>query len=108
MSKIIEYRNKYYKISEKVLDIFNVYTLEERNIGINLLCNYMDDFFNNREKNKLYYDKLIYNNPIFEFGNLDKSYKNKLINKVLLDINKIKTFNNNNNIIKKLNDYIES
>lgn len=107
MSKYFEYNNKYYKISISVLKVFDVYTLEEYNLGINILCKELDTFLHNQEKNKMYAAGVIYQNSICDFSKLNTGFKDKLINKMLLELNSIKVHKYNSSTISKLNDYIE-
>lgn len=108
MSKIFEYNSRYYKLSNKILSVFDVYTIEEKNIGINLLCKYIEEFIINQLKTKIYIENIIYDSPIIEFGKLNSTFKTRLINKVLISINKLKcNIYNKNSGINKLVDYIE-
>lgn len=109
MSKIFEYNSRYYKLSNKVLSVFDVYTVEETNIGVNLLCKYLEDFINNQAKRKIFIENVIYESPVIDFGKLNSTFKTQLIDKVLLDINKMKcNVYSKESGISKLTDFIES
>jgi len=122
MSKYVEYNSYIIKVSNKVLKTFELYGIEEQNYALLLLCGYLVDFMKNKNKNKLLFtkNKLTYFSPVINFSKFDTQFKNKIINKIILDINKLKTkpidtvkFNNtnydynNNNIFSKLCDIIE-
>lgn len=108
MSKIIEYNSKYYKLSNKVLSVFDIYTIEETNIGINLLCKYIEEFITNQEKQKIFIENVIYESPIIDFGKLNSTFKTQLLDKVLIDINNIKcNIYSKDSGINKLTDFIE-
>jgi hypothetical protein len=109
MSKIFEYNSRYYKLSNKALSVFDVYTVEETNIGINLLCKYLEDIITNQSKGKLFIENVIYESPIIEFSKLNSTFKTQLLDKVLLDITKSKcNIYSKESCINKLTDFIES
>lgn len=107
MSKLFEYNTRYYRFSNKVLKIFDVYTLEEFNIGINLLCEELEKYLVNNEKTKIYTENIICESVICDFSKLKSNFKEKVLNKILLELNNIKMNKYNSNTINKLNDFIE-
>lgn len=107
MSRLFEYNTRYYKFSNKMLKLFDVYTIEEFNIGINLLCKELELFLDNQEKRKMYTETIVYESSICDFSKLNSSFKDKVINKVLIELNSIKMNKYNPITINKLNDFIE-
>lgn len=88
MSKYIEYNGFIVKISNKILSKFETYNLEEQTYATNMICKYLYDFKMGHKKNKI---NIINNNieyftPIIEFNKYDKSFRETIINKVILDI----------------------
>jgi hypothetical protein len=108
MSRYFEYKNHIIKISNQILNNFEIYSIKQKEFAYIQLCKYIYNF------NKKYKKKIIktqfewqnYNN-IIDFNKYDKQFKYDLINKVIIDINNLNTKYNNYGLFNKLYDILE-
>lgn len=110
MSKYFELNGYIFKISNKVLNNFEVYSYEQQTQAHITLCKYLYEFVVNLQlKNtfKIEQSSITYYNNIIDFSKYDKTFRQKLINRVIIYINKLEYKNNTEGLFKKLCDFIE-
>jgi hypothetical protein len=110
MSKFIEYKGNIFKISNKMLNTFQNFSIEQQTKAQLLLCKYLLDFItlhNTKNKIQIEHTNISYFSNIIDFSKYDKKFREKLINRVIIYINNTETKFNSNNIFTKLCDVLE-
>ena len=110
MSKYLEYNNYIFKISNKVLNTFELYSIEKQTLAHLTLCKYLYDFvinYNSRNKIKLEHHNISYFSNIIDFSKYDKKFRDKLINRVIIYLNDLEYKKNEEGLFGKLCDFLE-
>jgi hypothetical protein len=110
MSKFLEYNGYIFKISIKVLNTFELYSLEQQHIAYITLCKYIYEFvinYNSRNKIKVEHNSISYFSNVIDFSKYDKKFRDKLINRVIVYLNELGYKGNSEGLFSKLCDFIE-
>lgn len=112
MSQFIEYKGFIIKISNKILNTFQNYSIEQQKIAHHELAHRLYDFNCKYQNNnlKIYKNGISYFNNVIDFSKYDKKFKNKLINQVIIFLNDINTkpIINQQTLFTKCCDFIEN